>query len=183
MKLQVNENIAVLQQGARLLRRIDDALYQQRLSAVFAGSIGAHVRHNLDFYASLLDGLATGNIDYEARKRDAAIETGRHAATAEIERVCRELASMTHSPSYLRVRIRSDQDSSDTWATTSLSRELDFLLSHTIHHYAVVAIMCHLVGVRVEDDFGVAPSTLRYWAWLRREGAAGPLPQPHRMRQ
>ncbi|MGE3597149.1 MAG: hypothetical protein AB7N70_16510 [Dehalococcoidia bacterium] len=183
MKRQLNENIDVLQQGSRLLHRIDDVLYRQRSSAVLAGSIGAHVRHNLDFYASLLDGLITGSIDYDARKSDAAIETGRQAAAVEIERICRELASVSVVPACLRVHVRSDGDSADAWATTSLSRELDFLLSHTIHHHAIVAIMCRLAGVHVEDDFGVAPPTLRYWASLRLDEAQPTLPQPRRERQ
>jgi len=49
-------------------------------------------------------------------------------------------------------------------ASTSIKRELAFLLSHTIHHYAIVAIICRLQGLSVEDDFGIAPSTLRHRA-------------------
>lgn len=183
MKLQVRENTEVLQRGVKLLRRINDAVYQQRVSAVFASSIGAHVRHNLDHYASLLDGLGTGSIDYEVRKRDTVVEIDRHAAVAEIERVCRRLEALSEVSSSLRVRVRSDKDLSSSWATTSLSRELDFLLSHTIHHYAIVATLCRLLGVWVEDDFGVAPSTLRYWASLGVAVTARRLPQPHRERQ
>lgn len=183
MKPQIDENIDALQQGSSLLRRIDDALYRQRLTAVFAGSIGSQVRHNLDFYASLLEGLSTGSIDYEARRRDTVIEASRDAAAVEIERICRELASVSRAPPALLLRMRSDEDGRAAWATTSLSRELDFLLSHTIHHYAIVAIMCRLMGVQPEADFGVAPSTLRYWASLGLKGEARPLPQPHRARQ
>jgi hypothetical protein len=43
-----------------------------------------------------------------------------------------------------------------------MARELEFLLSHTVHHYAIVAILCRLQGIAVDDGFGVAPSTLRH---------------------
>ncbi len=32
------------------------------------------------------------------------------------------------------------------WTPTSFVRELELLLSHTVHHYALVAVMCRLEG-------------------------------------
>jgi hypothetical protein len=48
------------------------------------------------------------------------------------------------------------------WTHSSARRELQFLLSHTVHHYALIAMICRQYGVGVEEDFGVAPSTLKY---------------------
>lgn len=45
---------------------------------------------------------------------------------------------------------------------SSLPRELQFLLSHTVHHYALIATMNAVAGVETPEDFGVAPSTLVY---------------------
>ena len=45
---------------------------------------------------------------------------------------------------------------------TSLARELEFLVSHTVHHYALVAVLAHAHGVIMPADFGMAPSTLKY---------------------
>ena len=53
------------------------------------------------------------------------------------------------------------------WMPSSRLRELDFLLSHTVHHQALTAIICRLVGVEVDEEFGVAPSTLRHRERLR----------------
>jgi hypothetical protein len=49
-----------------------------------------------------------------------------------------------------------------TWSATSVTRELQFLASHTVHHYAVIAAMLRPQGVEPGNDFGVAPSTLEY---------------------
>jgi hypothetical protein len=162
----IEANIEALQRGAQLLLRIDDATYQQRLGTVFNGSIGAHVRHNLDFYLSLLDGLPGADIDYEQRRRDPVIEVDRASAVDLITQICERLRHTREPAGTLQVRVSARAGSSAAGAVTSLSRELDSLLSHTIHHYAIVAIMCRLSGVRVDEQFGVAPSTLRYWASL-----------------
>lgn len=161
----IDANIDALQRGAQLLLRIDDAIYQQRLGTVFNGTLGAHVRHNLDFYLSLLDALPGAAIDYEQRRRDPVIETDRASAVDLIAQICKRLRDAREPAGTLRVRVSAHAGSA--WAVTSLSRELDSLLSHTIHHYAIIAIMCRLVGVQVDEQFGVAPSTLRYWASLR----------------
>ncbi|NIP97468.1 MAG: hypothetical protein GWO24_30170, partial [Akkermansiaceae bacterium] len=43
-----------------------------------------------------------------------------------------------------------------------LGRELQFLVSHTVHHFAMIGGICRALGVALEDDFGVAPSTIRH---------------------
>jgi uncharacterized damage-inducible protein DinB len=44
------------------------------------------------------------------------------------------------------------------WST--LARELAFVLSHTIHHQAIVALLLEQQGVSAGDDrFGYAPTT------------------------
>lgn len=159
---QIDDNIATLQQGARLLQRIDDALYRRRIETVFAASIGAHVRHNLDHYRLFLDALETGDIDYSARRRDVVIEVDRTAALAEIASICEQLHGVSMLRRDLQLQIRDSRGDVCASASTCVSRELDFLLGHTIHHYAIIAIMCRLQDVALEDGFGVAPSTLCY---------------------
>jgi len=49
------------------------------------------------------------------------------------------------------------------WCTSSVLRELDFLQSHTVHHYSLIAMLLRLHEIDPGEDFGVAPSTLKYW--------------------
>ena len=57
----------------------------------------------------------------------------------------------------------SDDGEDAEWSQTSVRRELQFLLSHTIHHYAlIVAIAVRHGIVDFPEGFGVAPSTLNY---------------------
>ena len=126
-------------------------------------SIGSHVRHNLDHYTSFLAGLETGEINYENRQRETIIETDRNAAMSLIVETCKSLEGLNGYTGEFKLWVTGGENNEGMWATTSISRELEFLMSHTIHHYAIVAIMCRLEGLNVQEDFGVAPSTLRYW--------------------
>jgi hypothetical protein len=60
----------------------------------------------------------------------------------------------------LLVRVEGSAGSAPTQSSTA--RELGFLLSHTIHHFALIAMTLQSLGVNVDPAFGVSPSTLRY---------------------
>ena len=49
------------------------------------------------------------------------------------------------------------------WSRSSVLRELDFLRSHTVHHYSLIAMLLRLHEIDPGAEFGVAPSTLRHW--------------------
>ena len=165
MKAKIEENISALLQGIDLLVEIDDATYRKEVVIAFGGTLGGHVRHNLDHFVNFLDGLETGEIDYESRQRDRSIELDRQYAIEQSQVICSRLAALAESgrDKELRVRMEGENTSDrERWALSSVSRELEFLLSHTIHHYALASIMCRLSGVDPNGDFGVAPSTLRH---------------------
>ena len=61
----------------------------------------------------------------------------------------------------------ADDAPSVPWSGSTVRRELDFLLSHTVHHYALIAMSLRLRGLPVPAELGVAPSTLEHW---RRQG-------------
>lgn len=162
MKLNIRENIEALQQGERLLRRMSDAAYTQAAQPVFQSTVGTHIRHNLDHYASFLNGLESGCVDYAARQRNTRLEQDRLYAIAEISRLRERLENVTEDMADASLFVKRDVGPGQ--AGSSVKRELEFLLSHTTHHYAMVAIICRLHDLSVGDEFGVAPSTLRYRA-------------------
>lgn len=162
MKGKIGENIGVLQQGERLLQGMDDLMYRRCSEAVFGSSIGEHVRHNLDHYACFFSGLETGEINYDSRQRESVVETDRNSAMTRIGEVCNHLEGLAGYRGILRLRVSNSTSQGYSQANTSVARELEFLQSHTIHHYAIVAVMCRLEGMAVSEGLGVAPSTLRY---------------------
>jgi len=166
----LDDNLALLRQGLRLIERLDPALYAGRDEPPGRG-VGAQVRHTLDHYTSLLAGVGSRVIDYDLRERDARLETSADAAMMRIVELMDQLAKLERAgldlPAVLRAGADEDPDGFET-SPSSLRRELHFLLSHTVHHYALIAMILARHDVEVDSDFGVAPSTLRHWARQER---------------
>ena len=159
-------NIGYLQQSVALLERIDDATYTRGNPATFSSGFGPHLRHCLDHYERFLDGLPTHRIDYDARDRDPRTETDRLIALERIRAIIAGLRRIAPSQRDTPVEIKmdcGDETKTESWWTRStVSRELQFLVSHTVHHYALIAFILRTHGIDTGSEFGVAPSTLRY---------------------
>ena len=145
------------------MSEINDDVYRQRIEEVYDGTLGGHVRHNLDHYLNFLDGFSHGRIDYEARKREQLIESSSAYAIDVIEGIVDRLEKIAEEEADKTILVKMESDNESVrWAESSALRELEFLLSHTIHHYALLSVMVRLSGIDLDPDFGVAPSTLRY---------------------
>jgi hypothetical protein len=155
--------VAVLRQGAQLLAEIDDETYLFSETGA-TGRIGTHFRHCLDFYKSFLAGARAGKIDYAKRERDAEIEENRRYAIACFELIVAQLESFPIKNANQPLMVKAEDAFEEIWFPSSLARELEFVRSHTVHHFALIAFKLALRGVKVSENFGVAPSTLRFWA-------------------
>lgn len=168
-------NIAWLRQAEALLTQISNAVYTASPSGLAPHKAGGHFRHILEFYECFLAGLARGRIDYDARKRDLSVETSREAAQARIRLLIHRLETepALRIDSLVSVRIEDSAGSRlpNPFLVSSVGRELQVLSSHTIHHFALIAMTLRALGVPVAADFGVAPSTLRYRASQAAEAA------------
>ncbi len=161
-------NRSCLQQGIEFLENLRADHYRQVSKGVFNSTIGGHFRHNLDHYAAFLDGWEEGEVDYDARSRDKTVETDPGIARDRMREHLEALANLADADLDRSVRIRMDDGGDPSFSQSSLRRELQFLLSHTIHHYAlVVSIATRLGVVEFPEGFGVAPSTLRHEASLK----------------
>lgn len=164
----VRDNLAALGQALELLAGLDGASYTRRVPACFNSSAGGHMRHVIEHYASFLGGLVGGRVDYEARPRDPRIESEPGYAADRIVALSAELGCLGEAAvDGMLLRVRSETAGAesvpgDPWADSSVLRELEYLLSHTVHHYALIGVICGMEGRTVPKDFGMAPSTLRY---------------------
>lgn len=158
-------NVQVLQQGLDLLAQIDDEQYTLTAGSLFAYGVGSHLRHCLDSYACFLHGLPNGRIDYDRRERDELTAQDRRHARMRLEWTLALLQETLakQPPTALLVRPLQVRQDGPHWAASSVARELQFLLSHTVHHYALMALILRLQGFNPAAEFGVAPSTLQHW--------------------
>ncbi|MEP7343445.1 MAG: DinB family protein [Acidobacteriota bacterium] len=161
-----SSNMYLLEQGLNLLGQIDDRLYRCVPAGLAKAGVGGHLRHCLDFYGSFLRGVGAGKIDYDHRERNELVEKDRATAIEKIETTIAQLRrlALAEGGQVVLVKLEGEQaQDSSAWARSSVSRELQFLLSHTVHHYALIAMLLRWQGFEPALDFGVAPSTLKYW--------------------
>lgn len=166
----IGENRLALHQLQTLLERLTPAVYRYAFGPTRRQSLGKHVRHILDHYDALLAGAGVGSIDYENRRRDERLETEPSLAVARLVVIGTVLSCLeAHQSVTLKVRYPVEGASGCLSLTTSLARELAFLTSHTVHHMALLGMMAESLGVDLPVNFGVHPSTLRFW---RRDATA-----------
>ena len=171
----VETNVNWLRQALRLLEQIPDGVYSAMPAGFAPHRVGGHLRHILEFYECLLDGLQSGRVDYDARRRDENVEKNPWAAMTRIRGLIDRLEStpLFHDNAILLVRMEDSQDArgSNPFLVSSLGRELQVLSSHTIHHFALIAMTLTAHGISVDRSFGMAPSTLRHAARRSTEAA------------
>lgn len=153
--------IDLLRQGCRVIEDIPDDVFAATTPISPRGSIGAHFRHILNFYEQFLLGLPEFRIDYNQRNRDSTLEQNRYHALEKLEETISrlELLKLAARHQHLLVRV----ENSASWSRSSVLRELDFLSSHTVHHYSLIAMLVRVYEINPGDGFGVAPSTLKHW--------------------
>ena len=164
----LRENLTLLNQLSQILRGIEDHLYVKAEDAL-TSSAAKHVRHVLNHYDALIK-INSGVVDYETRERGTEIERDRHIALAACERVMATLEGWLNDlPVAKELRVErlirfSDGHIGSASYASSLARELDFVHQHTVHHFALIAVILRREGMTVPAEFGMSPSTLRFQA-------------------
>ena len=160
----IGTNVGWLRQALSLLGKMDDLTFASCPKGLAPHRVGSHLRHVLEFYKCFLDGIESSRIDYDARRRDENIEKSRHAAADEICSIIRRLEDSPLPPGDSLVLVRMENAELDAHLRSSICRELQALSSHTIHHFALIAVTLRAHGFEVDPEFGMSPSTLRYQA-------------------
>jgi hypothetical protein len=156
-----------LRQQLGLLSVLSAEQYSAPAQSYFKSSAGMHIRHNLDHFSAFFDGLAMGKIDYEGRERDEEVEQVPTVAMDLIEKCINLLDLLRKKETDTSLNIREESESNTdakVLLLSSVGRELQFLLGHTVHHNALIAMIVHSQGISLPAGFGVAPSTQRHAA-------------------
>jgi hypothetical protein len=146
---------------AEVVERVSDLDFLARPSSGVSGSVGAHVRHCVDHVLALLAHTPDAGMTYDDRQRDTALEQSRPLAAETLRRLAVRVREMAPRTSDVPITLWTMLDRRGTRARvrTSLGRELVFVLQHTIHHEAVIAVLLASRGKVLPGHFGLAPST------------------------
>lgn len=160
-------NSALLAQALHMVERL---LSEAHAGFVYAQAVGPHLRHIVEHYQALLDALATGSgcVDYDARSRNLRVQSEPPMTTAALQHITESLARLAgdlrltlDTPLTTRLQAGARGELELTVGTT-LGRELLFLASHTVHHYALLGHYCRTAGVDMGHAFGKAPATIGF---------------------
>ncbi|MEN9712786.1 MAG: hypothetical protein RLY90_1047 [Pseudomonadota bacterium] len=160
-------NAHLLMQALTLVQRIQK---EAPSGFSFSQALGPHLRHIMEHYTALLnalDGLSP-SVCYDDRERDLALQNIADMAAAKLQKLIAELLQRRLAKSW-----RLDSSLSAVLKTgthgeleitthTSLGRELLFLSSHTVHHFALMGQYAQQAGIDMGADFGKAPATLAH---------------------
>jgi uncharacterized damage-inducible protein DinB len=157
-----NRNIHFLLQGQDLIGSLDAETYAAPIDT--RSSVGAHLRHVIDYYHCFLQGLADARIDYDARRRDPDIETDPEQGLAALKSLVERFKELDRNAgeSPLEIKVDTRDDQGEVWSHSTIARELQFLITHTVHHYALIAMLLRQRDIDPGQAFGIAPSTLDY---------------------
>ncbi|MBP6385066.1 MAG: DinB family protein [Pseudarcicella sp.] len=155
-------NIEILEQLVEVLSQLNSQIYIQQLCILNNNSIGQHVRHIIEFYVCLLKSQETQIVNYDNRERNFNIELDINYTLALIKNTQKILSEENFNQNITLVsRFGCDFENC---VKSSFDRELNYLIEHTIHHFAIIKIGINeaFPMVNLPENFGIAHSTIRF---------------------
>ncbi|KAH7340304.1 hypothetical protein B0J17DRAFT_715532 [Rhizoctonia solani] len=153
----------------------DDNQLTYRSKYIPGSTIGKHLRHARDHYVLLskavldvtsvesLNGQAPATLSYDARIRDTPMETSITAGVEAFQEAIQQLEDISkYAPEDLPVVLTADTGPYQQVLNTTYGRELWFGSLHAIHHWSMVRVIAGELGLTLDSNFGVAPSTINY---------------------
>ncbi|MEJ6077478.1 hypothetical protein MT391_02870 [Vibrio sp. 1-Bac 57] len=161
----IESQLIILQQAKTYLTSVSEQQYTQIISPYFMSSAGAHMRHILDHYYAIINGLSEGLIDYDKRSRGGIIESSPKAALQSIQEISDFLNALTAQQLQQTIKLSTEISVTDKQVAivdTSLAREIIFTGSHAVHHLATIKHIAQAQEIDVEGSLGIAPATATF---------------------
>ena len=146
----------------QIVAQLGAGQYAKKLQVLNHSTIGQHVRHVLEFYCCLSQGIETGVVDYDRRKRNLSMESDPAFAIQIMEDLEQRFCSVALEQVFVQHEI--EYNGCVISVPSSLNRELVYLIEHSIHHYAImqIALKIDFPEVEIPFGFGVAYSTIKH---------------------
>ncbi len=153
----VNHN---LNQAISLLNAIENNTYTDTSVGPYFSSIGSHLRHTLDFFSCIIDGLDANEINLVNRKRDESIANNKEVAIAKIREIQETFVRFTDISTNYIIHVTDDLGQGEVTVSYTLESIMAFAHSHAIHHFATIGYILHQLEITHEvKGFGYNPTT------------------------
>ncbi|MDG2194237.1 MAG: DinB family protein [Polaribacter sp.] len=149
-----------LDRGVYLLNAISDKQYSNTSVAPYHSSIGGHIRHVLDVFACVFDGLESKTIDFSARERNELAEQFTVEGVLYFNRIKAQLHQLKGADFDMILSVSDDLGLEKVTTKYTLGAALIQAHSHAIHHFASIGLIINQLGIELPDeDFGYNPTT------------------------
>ena len=163
--LMINSQIIILVQAKTYLKAVTSEQYNEVVIPLFISSAGAHMRHILDHYLAIMNGLENGLIDYDKRSRGGTVESDPAMALDLISKIESFLLSLSSVQLSNTIQLSTEvcvEKKLVEIVDTTLARELVFAGSHSIHHFAMIEQISKAQKLPTPEQFGIAPATATF---------------------
>jgi len=151
-----------LKRGIKLLNNISDEHYSNTSIAPYYSSIGSHVRHILDVFDCVFEGLESAEVNLINRKRNNLAENFTEHGIQYFNEIIEKIKQLENENLDKIVKVTDDLGLGILTVNYTLSAALIQAHSHAIHHFASVGYVISQLGIDLPDeDFGFNPTTPR----------------------
>lgn len=121
-------------------------------------TIGEHTRHIIEMFQCLQNQYESGVVNYDKRNRDCRIQSDTEFALQCILDTKSQLDKEDK-----KIMLQQIVDGEELRIESNYFRELLYNLEHCIHHQALIKVaVLQLKHLQIDEDFGVARSTIEY---------------------
>lgn len=160
---QLKSNADQLAQGIEVILGLPEQVFGEHRTGLLGASIGEHWRHVIEHFDCFANGLVTGKVDYTARCRNQRLGLDLRFASESAQSLLTGLLRFNPEPD-TTLLVRHEPGNTSGFFDSSVGRELEFLFSHTAHHFATIAIALVALGIERPEGFGLAESTRQFLA-------------------
>jgi len=124
-----------------LSENLTDKQLTEGLPVLNGSSIGAHIRHILEFYVCLLESSNNNTLNYDNRKRDSTIEVFTKKCVLIIDQILQGIIKYEQDFEITLCADYSTNEAKDiVTVKTTFFRELLYNIEHLVHHLAIIKI-------------------------------------------
>lgn len=149
-----------LDRGIKLLEIISDDQYQNNSIPPYYSSIGGHIRHILDVFDCIFEGLESGSINLINRKRNSLVENYKNEGIIYFNVIKNQLQELRNKDLNQLVKVTDNLGTGIVTANYTYGAILIQAHSHAIHHFSSIGYIIAQLGIKLPDsEFGFNPTT------------------------
>lgn len=141
-----------------LVNQLSDDDFTSPCKGLSNATIGEHTRHIIEMFQCLENQYESGIVNYDKRNRNFQIQSETAYALQCLHDIKNQLEKENK-----KIVLEQIVDGEELHIESNYFRELLYNLEHCIHHQALIKVaVLQLEHLQIDEDFGVARSTIEY---------------------